>query len=146
MSSKFSCGLDDIFSIFEQHISTTDIVASKALSKISSEIVKHRTDLGMTQKQFAEYMGVSQGMVSKWESEDYNFSVKSLADIAVKLGLDVDVSLMKPITNREKLIMGYTTYLVNNTVTNGWRNFDGDNINDEDNISQSGGEAKWSIM
>ncbi|MCH5279935.1 MAG: helix-turn-helix transcriptional regulator [Lachnospiraceae bacterium] len=30
--------------------------------------------MGMTQLEFAKHMGVSQGMVSKWESREYNFT------------------------------------------------------------------------
>ena len=46
---------------------SADIIAAKVLAGGSAEIVKHRNNLGMTQKQFTEYMEVSQGMVSKRE-------------------------------------------------------------------------------
>ena len=85
------CNLEDMISVFDTSVSAADIIAAKALAGISAEIVKYRVNLGMTQKQFAEYMEVSQGMVSKWESADYNFSVKSLAYIAAKLDMDVVV-------------------------------------------------------
>ena len=91
MKNNVSCDLEDMLSVFDTSVSAVDIIAAKALAGVSAEIVKHRINLGMTQKQFAEYMEVSQGMVSKWESADYNFSVKSLAHIAAKLDLDVVV-------------------------------------------------------
>ena len=50
----------------------------------------------MTQQEFAEYMGVSQGMVSKWESREYNFTIRSLNEICQKLALDFSVSIDKP--------------------------------------------------
>ena len=46
----------------------------------------------MTQKEFAKFMGVTQGMISKWESAEYNFSVESIAQIAEKLGVTVDIT------------------------------------------------------
>ncbi len=90
-SNSVTCDLKDVLSVFDTATSAADIIAAKALAGISAEIVKHRISLGMTQKQFAEYMEVSQGMVSKWESADYNFSVKSLAHIAAKLDMDIAV-------------------------------------------------------
>ena len=90
-SNSVTCDLKDVLSVFDTATSAADIIAAKALADISAEIVKHRISLGMTQKQFAEYMEVSQGMVSKWESADYNFSVKSLAHIAAKLDMDIAV-------------------------------------------------------
>ncbi len=38
-------------------------------------------------------MGVTQGMVSKWESRDYNFTIRSLNEICEKLGLNLLVEL-----------------------------------------------------
>ena len=96
MKKEHEVSLKDFFHVFEDALSSSDIMSSKVLSEISAYIVKSRAELGMTQKQFAKYMNVSQGMVSKWESSDYNFSVKTLADLAAKLGTDLTVSFRKP--------------------------------------------------
>lgn len=95
MNQDYCCDLKDLLNIFEERLSASDILSAKVLSEISSNIVKCRIELGMTQKEFAQYMNVSQGMVSKWESEDYNFSIKALADIAVKLNLELSVRMQK---------------------------------------------------
>lgn len=76
-----------------QTLSSSDIVAAKQLAKISSVILSNRLERGMNQKQFAEFVGVSQGMISKWESGEYNFTVETLANICEKLNLDFDVNL-----------------------------------------------------
>ena len=55
----------------------------------------------MTQKEFADYMGVTQGMVSKWESREYNFTIKSLNEICHKLGMTVEVNVEKINVARE---------------------------------------------
>ncbi len=54
----------------------------------------------MTQKEFAEHIKVSQGMISKWESGNYNFSIKTLAEVAEKLDMELYINL-KPEAGRE---------------------------------------------
>lgn len=66
------------------------------LAKISARIERRRLDMGMTQQEFAKYMGVSQGMISKWESREYNFTIKTLNEICQKIDLELSVSLDKP--------------------------------------------------
>ena len=43
-------------------ISEAEVKTTIELAKISAKIEKCRLDLGMTQNEFAEYMGVTQGM------------------------------------------------------------------------------------
>ena len=100
MENKQCGSLKDLISIFDDNLSASDILSAKVLSKVSSIIVNSRIKLGMTQKEFAQYMNVSQGMVSKWESADYNFSLKTLSEIAAKLNLDLDVHMHKPQTEQ----------------------------------------------
>ena len=76
-------------------LSEAEIKTTVELAKISAKIERRRLDLGMTQKEFADFMGVTQGMVSKWESREYNFTIRSLNEISEKLGLDVSVSMEK---------------------------------------------------
>ncbi len=96
MKKEYCCGLDDLLNLFDETLSASDILAAKALAEVSGSIVSRRMEMGMTQKEFSKYLGVSQSMVSKWESTDYNFTVKALADIAAKLDLDLTVRLRKP--------------------------------------------------
>lgn len=91
-------GLTDLLNLFENDITISDITASKLLGKVSASIVKKRIELHMTQKEFARYMNVSQGMVSRWEGGNYNFSIRTLAEIAEKLDLELAVNL-KPYRN-----------------------------------------------
>ena len=91
MGSKVE--LYEMLSLFEDCVDISDVISSKCMSDLSSLIVEKRLDLGLTQKQFAEYVHVSQAMVSKWEGGDYNFSIKELAELAERLGMDLQVSL-----------------------------------------------------
>lgn len=66
------------------------------LAKISARIERCRLELEMTQEEFAKYMGVTQGMISKWESREYNFTIRSLNEICQKLNMDFSVSIARP--------------------------------------------------
>lgn len=95
MGKENVVGLDELFQLFDDKITLADINASKYLGKISAAIVQRRIDLKMTQKEFAVYVDVSQSMVSKWESGDYNFTVKGLADLAEKLNMELYINFKK---------------------------------------------------
>jgi len=85
--------------------SKTEIKSIKDLAKISAKIEMKRNDLGMTQKEFARFMGVSQGMVSKWESREYNFTITSLNDICDRIGLVFEPVISEP----EEIFFGQIT-------------------------------------
>lgn len=95
--------LSEAFAGMAESLTLADVVAAKLQAKIAVAIVRKRLELGMTQKEFAEKMQVSQGMVSKWESEDYNFTIESLAQIAEKLDLQLDISLTTESEKYKKL-------------------------------------------
>lgn len=76
-------------------ISEAEVKTTIELARISAKIERCRLDLGMTQMEFAKFMGVTQGMVSKWESRDYNFTVRSLNEICQKLDLTLTVNIEK---------------------------------------------------
>lgn len=59
-------------------LSESDVQEIDNLSTISSEITAKRLEMGMSQKEFAKYMGVTQAMVSKWESGNYNFALSPI--------------------------------------------------------------------
>lgn len=56
---------------------------------IAAEISIKRQEMKMNQKQFSEFMGVSQGLVSKWESGESNFTLSTLVNIASKLNIEI---------------------------------------------------------
>ncbi len=71
-------------------LSKAEVKSIIELAKISARLEMKRLDLGMTQKEFAQFMGVSQGMISKWESRDYNFTIATLNEICERIGLVFD--------------------------------------------------------
>ena len=64
-------------------------------AKIATEIISCRKSLKMNQSEFANYMNVSQAMVSKWENGDCNFSISTVCEIGEKLSLDIDLQISK---------------------------------------------------
>ena len=77
-------------------LSDTEVKTIVELAKISARIERCRIEKGMTQAEFAAYMGVSQGMVSKWESREYNFTIRTLNEICQKLNLELSISVDVP--------------------------------------------------
>ncbi|MGB4438546.1 MAG: helix-turn-helix transcriptional regulator [Sedimentibacter sp.] len=65
------------------------------LIDLACEIINYRVENNLTQKDLADKLKISQAMVSKVESGDYNPSVEFLFNISKKLGLDLVVELRK---------------------------------------------------
>lgn len=85
--------------------SEAEVKTMVELAKISARIERCRMEMGMTQQEFAEYMGVTQGMVSRWESREYNFTIKTLNEICQKINLELSVSLEKPCAKSDYTIV-----------------------------------------
>ena len=103
MENKYSRTIDDLFDMFSDALSPADVMASKLIAQISSAITAERLKLKMNQSEFAEYIEASQSLVSRWEHGEYNFSLKKLAEIAVKLNLDVNISINKNTSEESSL-------------------------------------------
>ena len=71
-------------------LSAEELLAQKTLAIIAAEIQLKRIDMGLDQKQFAKMLGVSQGMVSRWESGTHNFTITTLVSLCEKLGLSFE--------------------------------------------------------
>lgn len=90
-------------------LSESEVKTTVELAKISAKIERCRIDMGMTQKEFANYMGVTQGMVSKWESREYNFTIKTLNYICQKIDLELTVSIDKPCSKSDYTVIKWNT-------------------------------------
>ena len=78
-----------------EEVPESEVKATVELAKISAQIERSRLEKGMTQQEFAKYMGVSQGMISKWESREYNFTINTLNEICEKINLELTIDLQK---------------------------------------------------
>lgn len=80
-NTKFS----EFFNGISGDLSAEEIMLSSLQGIIAAEISMKRQKLGMNQTQLAEHLCVSQGLVSKWERGDANFTLETLVKIATKL-------------------------------------------------------------
>ena len=78
---------NNFIDILADSLSRNDIIEITLSNKIVYAIMQYRVEKGMSRKDFAEYMGVSPATVSKWESGDYNFNIKTLSQLCEKLEL-----------------------------------------------------------
>lgn len=63
------------------------------LGDISAKLVEYRMDHNLSQSELAKKLGISQVMVSRYESGDHNISIKALNDLCGRLGLSLSLSL-----------------------------------------------------
>lgn len=66
------------------------------LNDISIALVDYRTRHNLNQTQLSEQLGVAQSMISKYESGDYNFSIRALNELCGKLGFSLDIRVGGP--------------------------------------------------
>jgi len=80
---------------------TAETRALLSLSEMTDDfsllLSNYRYDHSLTQKQLADQLGISQAMVSSYESGSRNFSVKTLCGIAAQLGYAVSL-VFHPLT------------------------------------------------
>ena len=60
------------------------------LYKISTAVWEKRINDNMSQTQFAKVLGVSQAMISKYESGDYNFTIHQICKLCEQLDLSLE--------------------------------------------------------
>lgn len=64
--------------------------ALKVRGRIASAIAQARRDRNMNQSEFAQFCGVTQPMVSRWESGECNLTLDSWAELSYRLSLPFD--------------------------------------------------------
>lgn len=99
--------------------SENEVKTMVELAKISARIERCRIEMGMNQQEFAKYMGVTQGMVSKWESREYNFKIKTLNEICQKINLKLYVSLEKKCAKSDYTIIRWDSEMVAKKIKKG---------------------------
>ena len=85
--------MSDLFYDLFDCLSETEKKQGKLKGMVSAAIENKRYKLNMTQKQFAEMMGITQGMVSKLESAEYNISMDKLIEIFEKLDIEYKIDV-----------------------------------------------------
>ena len=83
-------------------LNEVEIKQNRDLGIISAEIEMRRHEMGLNQKQMAELLGVTQGMVSKYESGEYNFTIGTLNEMCGKIGLVFEPVIHNPYEERNQ--------------------------------------------
>ena len=79
--------------------------AIKQRAKIAASIFRARKTRQLSQSEFADLCGVSQAMVSKWESGDCNFTIDGWSELSHKLNLPFDPQKTPPAKGTEDYTM-----------------------------------------
>lgn len=99
--------INELLETLCEGLSVSDIKKADMLSTIALEITKSRSDRNMSQKEFADFIGVSQGMVSRWENGDYNFTIEKLIEIFCKLDIDINLKFENVPSAPNNIIDGF---------------------------------------
>lgn len=85
---------------------------------IASEISMRRQDMGLTQEQLAKRMDVSQGLISKWEAGETNFTLQTLVKIAAQL----DIPMRSPyVSKSEETVFVPSPKIIPISTAKGWK-------------------------
>ncbi len=79
----------DLLTAVSEGLSPEETLLAGLQGVIAGTISMKRQLLGMSQKDLAEKLGVSQGLVSRWEQADSNFTLETLVRIASALDLQM---------------------------------------------------------
>lgn len=102
-----------LLSELSEGLSTEELIFADIASDLAAAIASQRLSLGLTQTELAQLCGKTQATVSKWENAESNFQLKTLIELAEKLGLTLTVSLspkeephteQAPIVSRSNII------------------------------------------
>ena len=82
-------GIDKLLDKFSDMLSEEEFVAGSLKGVIATTITIKRMELGLSQKDLAAKIGVSQGLVSRWEKGETNFTIETLVRIAEVLSIEM---------------------------------------------------------
>lgn len=69
-----------------------EYIAYGLMVDLAAQVAKKLKTEGLKQKDLAERLGKSEGWISRFMNDPTNFSIKKLVEIAVALGMELDVS------------------------------------------------------
>lgn len=89
-----------------------EIKRAKSAVKTAHQIYKSRKEKGLTQKELAKIIGVSQSNIARIESADYGcYTMTTLNKVAAGLGLDLNIFITNPALT-SKLLNTYSSPLI----------------------------------
>lgn len=95
--------LSDLGHALAKTMSKSDLKEVAIKLELADTIRQKRLEKRMNQSQFSKFMGVTQPMVSKWESGEYNFTIQTLLEISNKLKMD----FINPLKNYKENVIQF---------------------------------------
>lgn len=119
--------LSNLIESLTEYADTEELLFAWVNADITNAIIKKRSEMELSQAEFAKFLGISQSAVSKIESNNENFTIKRLIHLAQKLTLKLTVKLeehTKVATASCNVgtanfigVHGYTEHILNRYVT-----------------------------
>lgn len=92
-------------------LSKTEKKQAKLRGMISAAIANERHAQNLSQKDFADMLGVTQGMISKLESSEYNMTLDKFVELLDKLDMEYEISINgKEIVTNQSIFYGNIPY------------------------------------
>ena len=76
----------------EQYEDDPEFIAYGLMIDLAAQVAKKLEKEGLRQKDLAERLDKSEGWISRFLNDPTNYSVKKLVEIAVALGMELDIS------------------------------------------------------
>lgn len=99
MNNKKYIGGGELLKAFKKYLSDEDTLELALSLKISKAIIEQRKAIGISQSELAKRLGVKQPVVSKWESGDANYTIRSVVEIFSALKLDFELLIGSEVQN-----------------------------------------------
>ena len=95
-TAKYITG-DNLLDAFDKYLSDVDVKEMALSIKIANSISFRRKELGLSQSELAKKLDVTQPVVSKLESGDINYTIRTIIETFNTLDLDFDFLIGKEI-------------------------------------------------
>ena len=79
--------IQTLLEALSESFSDEELLVSTLQADIATTISSVRVSKGLSQGDLAKMLNVSQGLISRWEGGDVNFTLETLARISLKLGI-----------------------------------------------------------
>ena len=88
-----SRSINDLLSVLTEELSLQELLAADIKSNVACAIASHRIHNQMNQAELAKSINKAQSTIAKWENGDQNFTIDTLSEISVLLGMDLTIKL-----------------------------------------------------
>lgn len=96
--NRNKAGIQELLEALAIDLSEEEVILAGIKSSIAAAIAAKRLRLRLSQKDFAKKMNVTQGLVSRWERGETNFTLETL----VKISQVLDIEIQYPFADKPR--------------------------------------------